>query len=449
MSTGNSPLAQDTQTTAAADVTPLVELRGISKSLRAGAGPDRRRSRSLPGAGDRARRGQRGGQIGHDQDDLGPVATGRGRDPVGRQAGAPPQPQGRRGPRHHDDLPGPRAVRQPGHRAEHVPRTRGHATRPARRGDDGDRRARRRSRSSQSPRFARSASPSPRCPAGSASPSPWPRRVMSKAKLVIMDEPTAALGVAQTRQVLDLIKRLAGQRRRRPGRLAQPQRRLPGRRPDRRPLSRPPASRPARHRTSTARATVDYMTTGRSSRAPGANDRRDLAGGLTWTRPARPPPTTGDRDRAGEPRRRGGGRSDRGGRSWRPRPSAPEVLATSFGEYVQAWKQRIRSGDSGALPIVVGLVIIVIIFQVERSEFLSASNIVNLLVQAAVFVLLGAGRDLRPDPLGDRPVDRLRRRRGRRSSSPSSSRRRSTCRGGPASSAGLPPRAPSASSRAR
>ena len=37
------------------------------------------------------------------------------------------------------------------------------------------------------------------------------KAVMSAAKLVIMDEPTAALGVAQTRQVLDLIKRLSSQ----------------------------------------------------------------------------------------------------------------------------------------------------------------------------------------------------------------------------------------------
>jgi D-xylose transport system ATP-binding protein len=36
------------------------------------------------------------------------------------------------------------------------------------------------------------------------------KAVMSQASLVIMDEPTAALGVAQTRMVLDLIKRLAG-----------------------------------------------------------------------------------------------------------------------------------------------------------------------------------------------------------------------------------------------
>jgi ABC-type sugar transport system ATPase subunit len=35
------------------------------------------------------------------------------------------------------------------------------------------------------------------------------KALLAKSKLVIMDEPTAALGVAQTRQVLDLIKRLS------------------------------------------------------------------------------------------------------------------------------------------------------------------------------------------------------------------------------------------------
>lgn len=37
------------------------------------------------------------------------------------------------------------------------------------------------------------------------------RAVLKKAKLVILDEPTAALGVAQTEQVLNLVKRLAEQ----------------------------------------------------------------------------------------------------------------------------------------------------------------------------------------------------------------------------------------------
>src|SRR4029453_11564555 len=37
------------------------------------------------------------------------------------------------------------------------------------------------------------------------------RAVMWNSKLVILDEPTAALGVAQTEQVLELVRRLADQ----------------------------------------------------------------------------------------------------------------------------------------------------------------------------------------------------------------------------------------------
>jgi D-xylose transport system permease protein len=71
--------------------------------------------------------------------------------------------------------------------------------------------------------------------------------------------------------------------------------------------------------------------------------------------------------------------------------AAPEVLANSLGEYVHAWIRRIKSGESGALPILAGLALIIIIFQAENSRFLSALNIVNLLVQATFFVLLGLG----------------------------------------------------------
>jgi D-xylose transport system permease protein len=71
--------------------------------------------------------------------------------------------------------------------------------------------------------------------------------------------------------------------------------------------------------------------------------------------------------------------------------AAPDVLANSLTEYVRAWIQRIKSGESGALPILLGLVLIIVIFQVQSSKFLSSGNIVNLLVQAAFFVLLGLG----------------------------------------------------------
>ncbi|MDA8280170.1 MAG: ABC transporter permease [Actinomycetota bacterium] len=68
---------------------------------------------------------------------------------------------------------------------------------------------------------------------------------------------------------------------------------------------------------------------------------------------------------------------------------AAELVVDSFGEYVHAWSRRVRSGDSGALPVVAGLIVIVIIFQVQQSEFLSVGNIVNLVIQGAVFMLLG------------------------------------------------------------
>ena len=69
--------------------------------------------------------------------------------------------------------------------------------------------------------------------------------------------------------------------------------------------------------------------------------------------------------------------------------AAPEIIADSFGEYVKIFLVRVRSGDSGFLPVLLGLVAIVIYFQVRNSLFLSAGNLVNLITQAAWIVMLG------------------------------------------------------------
>jgi D-xylose transport system permease protein len=69
--------------------------------------------------------------------------------------------------------------------------------------------------------------------------------------------------------------------------------------------------------------------------------------------------------------------------------TAPEVIAGSLGEYARFWWTRVRSGDSGALPVLLGLVAIVIYFQASNSLFLSAGNLVNLMTQAAWIVMLG------------------------------------------------------------
>jgi D-xylose transport system permease protein len=72
--------------------------------------------------------------------------------------------------------------------------------------------------------------------------------------------------------------------------------------------------------------------------------------------------------------------------------AAPEVLADSLEDYLRAQWRRIKSGESGALPIVAGLVVIIIFFQAERSKFLSALNLVNLFQQASIYILLGAAQ---------------------------------------------------------
>ncbi len=72
--------------------------------------------------------------------------------------------------------------------------------------------------------------------------------------------------------------------------------------------------------------------------------------------------------------------------------AAPEVLADSLPDYLGAQWRRIKSGESGALPVVAGLIIIVVFFQAERSRFGSAGNLVNLFDQASIYILLGAAQ---------------------------------------------------------
>jgi D-xylose transport system permease protein len=67
----------------------------------------------------------------------------------------------------------------------------------------------------------------------------------------------------------------------------------------------------------------------------------------------------------------------------------PEVIADSLGEYAKIWLSRVRNGESGALPVILGLAAIVIYFQARSSLFLSAGNLVNLIGQAAFFMMLG------------------------------------------------------------
>jgi D-xylose transport system permease protein len=68
-----------------------------------------------------------------------------------------------------------------------------------------------------------------------------------------------------------------------------------------------------------------------------------------------------------------------------------ELVAGSVREYLKTSIARIKAGESGVLPVVAGLILISILFESLDSKFLTAGNLVNLLVQAAVFSLLAMG----------------------------------------------------------
>jgi len=71
----------------------------------------------------------------------------------------------------------------------------------------------------------------------------------------------------------------------------------------------------------------------------------------------------------------------------------PEIVAQTLGQWFQAWMARIRAGDSGVLPVILGLVIITFVFEgiSPHQVFLSATNLVNLFQQSAVFMVLAMG----------------------------------------------------------
>jgi D-xylose transport system permease protein len=68
----------------------------------------------------------------------------------------------------------------------------------------------------------------------------------------------------------------------------------------------------------------------------------------------------------------------------------PELLAQSLGEYLRAWWLRVRSGDSGILPVVLGMVVVAVIFEIVTPEhaFLRPSNLVYIFGLSTVYMVL-------------------------------------------------------------
>ena len=71
----------------------------------------------------------------------------------------------------------------------------------------------------------------------------------------------------------------------------------------------------------------------------------------------------------------------------------PALVAQTLGAYVRASISRIRSGDSGVLPVIAAMIAILVVFTVwsPNHVFVSPVNLVNLFQQSAVVMVLAMG----------------------------------------------------------
>ena len=70
---------------------------------------------------------------------------------------------------------------------------------------------------------------------------------------------------------------------------------------------------------------------------------------------------------------------------------AGNSVQPTVSEYIGEWFSRLRAGDIGSLPIVIGLIVIVAIFGTLRPVFFSERNFVNLLLQGSGWVAIAIG----------------------------------------------------------
>ncbi|CAN5216917.1 ABC transporter permease [soil metagenome] len=63
----------------------------------------------------------------------------------------------------------------------------------------------------------------------------------------------------------------------------------------------------------------------------------------------------------------------------------------SFSEAVRTYLRRVRGGDMGSLPAVLGLIVLFVVFGLANDRFMSALNLANLVTQAGSICVLAMG----------------------------------------------------------
>ncbi|MEU5723164.1 MULTISPECIES: sugar ABC transporter permease [unclassified Micromonospora] len=65
--------------------------------------------------------------------------------------------------------------------------------------------------------------------------------------------------------------------------------------------------------------------------------------------------------------------------------------APTVGDHVRSYLARVRGGDLGSLPAVIGLVVLCVVFAIVRPVFFSAANFANLFTQGAAVTVIAMG----------------------------------------------------------
>ncbi len=74
-----------------------------------------------------------------------------------------------------------------------------------------------------------------------------------------------------------------------------------------------------------------------------------------------------------------------------PTEAVVPVKPAPLSSYARAYWGRVRAGEIGSLPGVLGIVLLIVGFGIVRPVFLTPNNFVNLLVQSAVFIVSAMG----------------------------------------------------------
>src|SRR5487761_157482 len=67
-----------------------------------------------------------------------------------------------------------------------------------------------------------------------------------------------------------------------------------------------------------------------------------------------------------------------------------ELVAQSLGAYLRGWWIRVRSGDSGVLPVIIAIVVVAVTFEIVTPEnaFLRPSNLIYIFQESTVYIVL-------------------------------------------------------------